>query len=185
MNCILISQKLKHKLFSQQVVAIFCKLPDFATSLFSNICEGICNQKHSCSEPARQFLDHISARIEHGRSKNKIAAFWGAYQGGQSLSERIFRHNLSRVWVGLVVLQWQYMCRLSWRQLVQLCSGHLLPPVSDNPGLRNHFLVHPRSCCTVIATPKDREATVKWYSADVSHGNPSLVWSVPVVVALC
>ena len=78
-----------------------------------------------------------------------------AYQGGQSLSERIFRHNLSRVWVGLVVLQWQYMCRLSWRQLVQLCSGHLLPPVSDNPGLRNHFLVHPRSCCTVIATPKD------------------------------
>ena len=29
MNCIFISQNLKHKLFSQQVVATFCKLPDF------------------------------------------------------------------------------------------------------------------------------------------------------------
>ena len=34
MNCIFISQKLKHKLFSQQVVATFCKLPDF----FCNEC---------------------------------------------------------------------------------------------------------------------------------------------------
>ena len=39
-------------------------------------------------------------------------------------------------------------------------SGHLLPPVSDNPGsvTTSWFIRDPH---TVIATPKDREATVK------------------------